>query len=177
MSDLKVKKGSRLSADRHNRLVDLAIRQTGGAHSVIDSIGSFFRRVGGIASTGIRLKVKVIKPKFLECVAIEGVDGIDDGIIESGEIIKVARPYLLRDLASYDGVTFSAYSTDGQTKTATLGATIESHVINPKYVADCEINASPAPIGGTGVVDTNNGNEEIVWKDNNDDGREWARVE
>lgn len=176
MNDLKVNKGSRLSAKRHNSIVDLASRRTGGGYSFADSIGNFFRQLTG-TQRGLRLRVKEIKPKFLKCVAVEGIEGIGNGIVEDTEIIKVAKPYTLRDLSDYDGVTFSNYSSDAQEKTATIGATVETHVINPKWVVDCEIIADFAPVGGSGVVDTTNNNEEILLVCSDNDGRQWAKVE
>jgi hypothetical protein len=144
-TDLYVNKGDRLSAGKHNRLVDLASRDTQGAGNFVDSTGSRSRNRSGIGGLPIRMRVKAVKKNFLECKEYDGEN-------EGTETIKVAKPYTLRgSLTSYDGVTFSGYSTDGQSRTATIGATTESQVINPKWIVDCEIKAIGV-IGGTGVV-------------------------
>lgn len=94
-----------------------------------------------------------------------------DGTTEGAVIFFIAKPWLLRrSLTAWNGMTFT-YSSD-QARTATLGASTESQVVVPAYVAGDVIYALGNVIGGNSVVTAS----PVNWVDVNADGRAWAKV-
>jgi hypothetical protein len=111
------------------------------------------------------MKVVSVQGDYVSCYTYDGA--------ETGTtLIPVAKPYLLRkSLTSRDSKTYSAYTTDGQERTATKAPDTESQIVVQKYLANDFIEV--APCYGTGVVDSE-GNP-VVLVDINNSGRMWAK--
>ena len=98
-----------------------------------------------------------------------------DGTTLGTTKINIAKPYLLRRTPfhglSRDGISYNY--TSNIARTATQGATSESQVIVPSYVANDIIYAAQGVNGG---VDVTVSGTKLLWLDINVDGRAWAKV-
>lgn len=88
-----------------------------------------------------------------------------------GSLVYVARPYLVRSRASHAGISYTY--TDAQNRSASDGVDTEDQRVTPLYVAGDEIKAVRV-IGGTGVTAADGAS--IVYEDQNNDARQWAKV-
>ncbi len=94
-----------------------------------------------------------------------------DGAVQGTIDIAVAKPYLVRTLASWNSITYS-YS-DPQTRVATSGSDTEDQVLVPAYVVGDIIYVQV--VNWTGVNDATP--SEIKLLDVNADARAWAKVD
>lgn len=86
-------------------------------------------------------------------------------VLETAERLDVLKPYTLRpSVTSRAGVSFTYAS--AQARTATQDATSQDQALTPSYAIGDEITI--APLART---------DGVVWRDCNDDGRQWAVVE
>lgn len=94
-----------------------------------------------------------------------------DGTTQGTIPIVVAKPYLLRNLAAWNGMTYT-YS-DSQTREADDGADTEDQVVVPAYVVDDIIYCQATNF--TNIGDGVTTDMKLV--DCNLDGRAWAKVD
>ncbi len=123
------------------------------------------------AAASRRLQLRAVHADYLVC---RTWDGLTAGDVD----IYVAKPAGLRtdwNGQTRAGITYSDYTADGQTRTATDGATMERQHITPIYAPPAdgwpgdEIIAIPAH---TGLSDPDG--HPIALVDANVDGRQWA---
>ena len=120
-----------------------------------------------------RFKIAEIKPDYMQCTQWDGV--------KDGPVTYVAKPFLLRASVksrSFSGgiIAFSAVTSNGGQRLATLGAVAETQVIVPEYVVGDEIIAVRNVKGKTGVTRPEAGEvKEVIWLDMNTDARAWAK--
>lgn len=147
--------GDRLSAERFNTLsnaVNRGIRQVNQPRQKSD--------IRGLCAG--QFQITSIEDDSLTCVPFNGTD-------TTGNYIDVMKPWLLRR-TTLDGLSRSGVSytyTDSSTRTATQGATTETHKITPDYLVGDTILA---------MACVQYLNEETLWVDLNNDAREWAKV-
>jgi hypothetical protein len=94
-----------------------------------------------------------------------------DGTTLGDDIVKIAKPWLLRKtpfISGYQGITFTY--TGYTTRSATLSGTTETQVVVPAYNVNDIIYATKGVAGGLAMTDP-----DIEWADLNIDGRAWAR--
>lgn len=99
-----------------------------------------------------------------------------DGVVQSGEEVQIAKPYLLRrtpfDTLTRNGITYNYNSNTKRTATNAAGET-EIQVVVPSYVVGDIIYAVNDVDGGTDTYRP--GNVQLVWLEDNRDGRSWAK--
>ena len=130
-----------------------------------------------IHQTVKRFIVKSVQDDYITCNEM-----FDDRIGEAD--VLIAKPYLLRK-TPFDGTddgrngytyaysTVSGYEHTERTSTKTEDDSTEDQIVTPAYVVGDEIWAMCNPVGGTGVTDADG--KQIVWLDQNYDGRQWAQ--
>jgi hypothetical protein len=117
-------------------------------------------------TTALMVEVVTVYGDYIACRAL------DENGDPTGDTVNVAKPYLLRkSLTTRDGKTYSAYTTDGQERTATKSPDTENQIIIQKYLAGDTICAIVT--GGTGVVDDDGVSLGLL--DANADGRMWGK--
>ena len=88
--------------------------------------------------------------------------------------VFVAKPALLRTTStSHDGVTYTNYSADGQTRTATKGPDTEEQRVTQAYLVG-DLVEVVIKRGRTGIPEVDE--QRAVPVDQNVDGRQWAKV-
>lgn len=118
------------------------------------------------AARARRFQIVAVRGDYLECYPYDGASA------DTAAKFTVAKPPRLRaSETDYNGVSFSAYGSDGQTRTASDTVTTESQRVTPDYLVGAEIYAIQSPVGGTGVSDA------PAWIDLNLDARTWAEVQ
>lgn len=160
-------KGHLITHQRLNVLVDFV---TLAARGVVPVQQLTAGKASTVPKTA-QFKIAQIFDNYLRCNSFDG--------IATGEAdIFVARPSLLRgSVESHNGVTFTAYTSNSTSRTATKGSDTETQVIVPAYVKDDVIFASNNIVGGTTVTRTESGATiDVFWQDLNVDGRMWAKV-
>lgn len=116
-----------------------------------------------------RFRISSIEADYLVC---NPINTEDDSVTDA--IVYVAKPPLLQNIESWNGITYT-YA-DAQTRTATEGSDTEDQVVVPAYVEGDDIIAISNIICGTGVTREDGGDElQIEWMDINFDGRAWAK--
>lgn len=99
-----------------------------------------------------------------------------DGTDMGEKVFKVAKPYLIRrtpfDGDVRDDITYTYDDNSHRTGEDNDGNT-EDEEITPSYVEGDIIYASK-PFNGTDVFDDED--EEVLWLDENNDGRQWAQI-
>ncbi len=122
------------------------------------------------ASFTTRCQVQAVSGDYIVCRVFKS-----DGTL--GDIVRVAKPWTLRALATRDIYTFTDYPVNGQERTATSFTASEVQVVLPKYRADDIIFAETGIVGGTGASFRNTDGElvAIEWQDKNIDARAWSR--
>jgi hypothetical protein len=125
-----------------------------------DQIGEW--SISPISHKEYIVKVVTVSDDLLDCITL------------NGDLIKVAKPYLLRrtpfDNKTYNGVDYAYSSASERVGTQTIGGkqVIETQIITPDYVVDDIISikkiANPLVIG----------NDRYHWEDKNTDSRAWA---
>lgn len=114
------------------------------------------------------MRITAISGDYLTCKRIIVVSGAAE-VVED-QTVNVAKPPRLRKSeTSRNSITFSGYSTDGQSRTATnTSSETESQTVVTPYLVDDEILAQR--VFNTGVTDA------TEWVDLNVDARAWAKV-
>ncbi len=122
----------------------------------------------GGAQASRRFRVKSVAGDWLVCRTWNGEKEGDTDVL-------VAKSFLLRrsrwDGVLHNGVTYT-YTSDVE-RTATNGTATETQVVVPAYVVGDEVWATRNCLGGTGVWTPEE--EQLVWLDDNRDGRAWAK--
>jgi len=161
-------KGDPLSASQLNAVAEAVRRILGGVQPP--------RQVAGRGRNLVALrqfKVQSLQTDYLICREW-------DGYTEGDADVRVALPWLLRR-TPHDGAAARAsitYTyTDNETRTADNGASTETQVIIPSYVASDIIYAERGIFGGTSLnfTDSNGNDIPVEWLDTNVDGRAWAK--
>lgn len=137
----------RITAHKLNEGVD-AIRQMQAGIPMDRQVDYPAKRAGGSSA---RFRLKSVEDDHLVCRDW-------DGTTEGDADVFVAKPWLLRvhpfDDEDYEraGETYEYWSATTRGRTDPNGL-IKTEAINPKYVEDDEVYATPSPTGGTGVED------------------------
>lgn len=90
-----------------------------------------------------------------------------DGTVDSSISVTIAKPYLVQDIAAWNGLTFTYSNTQTRVATRTSDHQTENQVVVPAYVAGDDIWAVRSVLD-TGVPNTD-------WMDLNLDARQWAK--
>lgn len=160
-----IRKNERLTGKRLSEPIDAVNRIAGGINPITQILKSGKSKAISIG----RFRIMDASPSdYLVC---RETDGTAIGTRD----IYVARPTLLRNMSSRDGVDFS-YS-NSQTRTANNGADTESQVIVASYLAGDEIFAMRGILRGSGVYSDPGRIRKVEWIDLNLDGRYWAQTE
>ena len=120
------------------------------------------RRKGALSTTAKIQKFIVTSDQgdYLLCEHFDGTGSV-----------AIAKPYLLRrSITSRASITYT-YASAAE-RTATSGATTETQVIVPSYVADDVIYAAMPITGDTDVLVSG---QPVDWIDLNLDARAWAK--
>lgn len=180
----------------HQRLLDFCVANQpleGRGYKLKRTAQGFFLEIepggkgGGIASDDLVLGAVAADDDGspFERANYFWINQWDDDLGDFNEdlALRVAKPYLLRNQVTsrvIGGVTFNfSYAYDGtrhvwvRTTTAS-GYDTQTHIIGQPYLVGDWIWASKVPY--TGLVDEDLPGEEIFYKDNNDDAREWTEV-
>lgn len=131
----------------------------------------------------IAVPIAVAEVRQFKVVSVDGDYLIGhrwDGVVESGDNVQIAKPYLLRrtpfDTLTRDGITYTYDSDTARTATNTAEET-ESQVIVPKYVVGDIIYATHHIDGGTDAYYTEaEASIQLTWLEDNRDGRAWAKA-
>jgi len=155
--------GDPITAARLNQLVD----NVNALQQGVRPAQQLFPQKKVVSGRVLQLKVVSVQGDYLSCYSY-------DGTTTGTTLILVAKPYLLRkSLASRDSKTYSAYSTDGQERTATKTPDTENQIIVQKWIANDIIYAIQNIYGGTGIFDAEGNSIPLL--DLNVDGRMWAK--
>lgn len=122
-----------------------------------------YEKASGSGGGGLRMQIHAIYGDYLACYAWNG------SAFDTGTIINVARPYLLRcSVTSWNGQTFSSF-VSYQQRSATNGSVTETQKITPEYVVGDEITALQKDSTGVTVSGADLTLEEV------EGGRQWMQ--
>lgn len=160
-------KGEKITAERLNESV-IAINNAKRRPAPPSQVNSDAPGYGIVH----QFKIVSIQGNYLTCNPYDGVNAAPAGIV-----VYIAKPTQLRSSiasrAETEGtVTYTSYSSDGQQRTATRGATTETQIVTPRYLAGDIIYAVR---GVVGKLPLNGDSEMIEHLDINADGRAWAK--